>query len=67
MLDHASSLISPHCLPVRRTVGLQAQLGMQNELLPGNNDPVIDLQYKLGINTEQKNKQLCRGLFPVIR
>lgn len=61
MLAHASSLIIRHRLPVRPTAGLQAQLGMQNKLLPGNTDPVKDLQYELGISREQKNKQLHGG------
>lgn len=61
MLAHASSLISWQCLPVRPAAGLQAQLGMQNELLPGNSNPVKHLQYELGVSREQKNKQLCGG------
>lgn len=58
MLTHASSLISPHCLPVRPTAGLHAQLEMENELLPGNSDPVIDLQYELGINKRAEEQTI---------
>lgn len=61
MLAHASSLISRQRLPVRAAAGSQAQLGTQDELLPGNSSPVKHLQYELGIGREQENKQLRGG------
>lgn len=54
---HPVSLVSTIFL----SDSLPAQLEIQNELLPGNCNPVKHVQYELEVSREQKNKQLRGG------